>query len=476
MKKKHLLLFFAAAFLSCGVFVSCSDDDDPVINTGGDDDDDVTVTDDSFSRFVISTSSTVSGSTTYTLLTSETLDEGSISSLGEGLTNDGGTHWVFYDDKYLYALSYNQGNAATTVSYFLNADSVLEKRSREYSVRRYTTFGIYGNYIMTTSTGDGPTEWADENGYVPQSILISYLDVDAETYTTNDTQNEAFLAENFLGNGEYVTLAGLLQHGSKLYSVAVPMGLSQYGTKDGGGKWVLPGNEDLVKTESGGTQSSSYDVDELQYTQYPDSCWVAIFDDETLTSKKIISTGRISYACGRYRSQYYQTIWEDGNGDVYVFSPSYAKTMSDPRQQTSLPAGVVRIPSGSEDFDDYYCNLENLSNGCGFLHVWPVADDYFLLQMYDRPFSESGYEATELAVFKAGDQTLTYVTGLPSTLSGFAFEPYVKDGIAYVSVTLSEGNPCIYAIDPATAVATKGLEVSATQILGVGELSYTAGN
>lgn len=43
------------------------------------------------------------------------------------------------------------------------------------------------------------------------------------------------------------------------------------------------------------------------------------------------------------KSQYYQTIWEADNGDIYVFSPSFAKTMDDVRQQTTLPAGVVRI-------------------------------------------------------------------------------------------------------------------------------------
>lgn len=70
---------------------------------------------------------------------------------------------------------------------------------------------------------------------------------------------------------------------------------------------------------------------------------MAIFDDETLTNKKIIETDKISYACGRFKSQYYQTIWAADNGDIYVFSPSYAKTMADKRQQTTLDAGVVRI-------------------------------------------------------------------------------------------------------------------------------------
>lgn len=145
--------------------------------------------------------------------------------------NDGATQWVFYKDQYLYGLTYNQGNAGDTRSYILNAEGELETRSQSYKVKRFTTYGIYDKYIMTLSSGDGPTEWADENGYVPQSFLVSLLDVAAETKTDNDTKNKAYLSENFLGNGEYVTLAGILEHNSKIYSVAVPMGLSQYGTK-----------------------------------------------------------------------------------------------------------------------------------------------------------------------------------------------------------------------------------------------------
>ena len=65
--------------------------------------------------------------------------------------------------------------------------------------------------------------------------------------------------------------------------------------------------------------------------------------------------------------------------------------MTDARQKTTLPAGVVRIPSGNTEFDDYYCNLEALTNGNSFLRSWHIADDYFMLLMYDRPLTETGY-------------------------------------------------------------------------------------
>lgn len=424
--------------------------------------------------YVIASQGTFSNTTTNALLTAESLDGGMIG-MNDGLVNDGASYWVFWGDKYLYGLTYNQGNAGTTRSFVMNADYTLAARPAEYAVRRFTTVGVYDKYVMTTSTGDGPTEWADENGYLPKSILVSLLDVENETYTTNNTLEEHYLAENFLGNGEFVTLAGLEEVDGKLYSAAVPMGLSQYGVKVDGGKWIREGYEDLVKSEAGGSGSGAYKGGELQWTQYPDECWVAIFEDETLASKKLIHTDKISYACGRNKSQYYQMLWETESGDVYVFSPSYAKTMADERQQTTLPAGVVRIKAGTEEFDaNYYVNIEELSDGRAFLRSWYIGGSKFLMLMYDSPLTPAkSMKANQLAVFDAETATLTSVEGLPSAdvISGFGNAPYAEDGKAYIAVTTTDSYPAIYVIDGATAQATKGLTVEATQIGGVGRLA-----
>ena len=462
MKKNYFLTGLFATAMT-GLSLTACTDDEPSLGGG-------TV---EKGEYVIASSVTASGNTTNVLVSSKTLDNGTVSTINNGLVNDGATQWVFYKNQYLYGLTYNQGNAGTTRSFYMNGNYDVVARSGEYAVKRFTTYGIFDKYIITASTGDGYTGYADENGYLPKTFLFSYLDVPAETYTTNDTQEKAYLSENFLGNGEFVTLAGILEHNSKIYSAAVPMGLSQYGSKADNGKWILPGNEDLVKTEDGGSNSSSYKKGELQWTQYPNECWVAIFDNEKFTTKTLIKTDKISYACGRNKSQYYQTIWAADNGDIYVFSPSYAKTMDDARQQTTLPAGVVRIPSGTQDFDDYYCNLEAQSGGKSFLRCWHITGDYFLMLMYDRPLTEEDFVANQLAIFKADSQKLTYVTGLPSAelISGFGNAPYAESGSVYMTVTTTDGNPAIYKIDPASAVAAKGLTVEATQVSGVGRLS-----
>lgn len=438
------------------------------IPTGG------TQDNDAVRPYVLATQGTFTGNTTNALVTASDLNSG-VVGMTNGLVNDGASYWVFYGDKYLYGLTYNQGNAGTTRSYVMNDEYTLTARPAEYAVRRFTTFGIYDRYIMTFSTGDGPAEWADANGFIPKSFLVSYLDVEAETYATNNTLEEHYLSENFLGNGEFVTLAGVEEVDGKIFSAAVPMGLSQYGVKAEGGKWVKPGNEDLVKTEAGGSGSGAYKEGELQWTQYPDECWVAIFEDETLAERKLIRTDKISYACGRNKSQYYQMIWTAESGDVYVFSPSYAKTMADERQQTTLPAGVVRIKAGTEEFDpNYYVNIEALTNGISFLRTWYIGGSKFLMLMYDMPLAPATtMTASRLAIFDVESASLTYVEGLPSAerISGFGTAPYSEDGKCYIAVTLTDDHPAIYAIDAATAVATKGLTVEATQIGGIGRLS-----
>ena len=424
--------------------------------------------------YVIASQGTFSNTTTNALLSASSLDGGSIG-MERGLVNDGASYWVFWGDKYLYALTYNQGNAGTTRSYVMNDDYTLRARPAEYAVRRFTTVGVYDKFVMTTSTGDGPQELADENGYLPKSILVSLLNVEDEIYTTNNTLEEQYLSENFLGNGEFVTFAGLEQVGDKLFTAAVPMGLSQYGVKTEGGRWVREGFEDLIKREAGGSGSGAYKEGELQWTQYPDECWIAIFDDETLQNKRLLRTDKISYAAGRYNSQYYQMVWGVESGDVYVFSPSYAKSMSDARQQTTLPAGVVRIKAEATEFDDsYYVNLEALSNGRSFQRTWYVGGGKFLMLMYNS-ILEPGKSmvANELAIFDAEAATLTYVTGLPSSdvISGFGNAPYSEEGKCYIAVTTTDNYPAIYAIDTTTAAATKGLTIEATSVKAVGRLA-----
>ena len=438
---------------------SCSDTDEP--NTGGD-----YVGN---GKYVFAATVQGSNATSYVLLTGESLDEGTLSPVNNGLLNDGATQWVFHKN-YLYALTYNQGNAGTTRRYILDAGGEIKARGTEYRISRFSSYGAYDNDILTMATGES-ADVVDGNGYHAKMLNVTYLDVVNETSSTNHaTAEHPYLMENFLGNGEYVTLAGAEQSGSRLYCGAIPMGLSQYGAAYDNGKWIRKGFEHLVHAEAGGSGSGSYKAGELVGTQYPDECWVAIYDNDDFLHPTLVKTDRISSPAGRFRSQYYQTIWAAENGDIYVFSPSYSKTMTDPLQRTKHNAGVCRIPAGSKQFDDYYCDIESQADGKSFMRCWPAGGNCFLMLMYDRPFTETGYAATDLAIFDAGAKKLTFVNGLPQNISSIGKNAYALNGKVYIPINVTDGYPAIYGIDTTSAQAVKGLTIAATDITGLGHM------
>lgn len=483
MTKKKILGL--AALVLCGAsFTSCSEDD-VTVNPG---------TGASSAYVVAGTVTSQTGTSAY-LLTANTLDEGSVTAVGNGLETDysRAATWLFFGNKYLYRLTYNMGQAGTTVAFYMDGNGNLRQRSGEYSIYNYTAYGTYKNKIITTATA--ATDNTDSHGNKAYGINFSILDVENETVGTRTIS-----AENFLGNGEYVMLAGLLEANGKIYAGVVPMGCSPYGVAAGG---VKPGNEDLVKTEDGGTGGGTYVAGTLDGTQYPDECYVAIFDDDTFTNPTIVKTDKMSWAAGRMRSAYYQTVWAADNGDIYVFSPSYAKLQSDPRQRTKHPSSVMRIRKGATEFDPTYepFNIEAAASAQGSAQTimkarpggggdggsttvtdnspavyrcWHITGDYFLLQIYAQGINALGTGATKMAVFKGEERTFKYVTGLPdeSVISSFPVKNiYCENGVCYISVVTSDGNsPRVYKIDPVTATATPGLSVDVNEPGAIGKL------
>ena len=442
------------------MFTACSNDETAEYSGNGES-----------SAYVVA--GTVTGGTSNTaayLLTSGSLDEGEVTAVGNGFETDysRAATWLFFGNKYLYRLSYNMGSDGTTVAFYLDRNGNIRQRSGEYSIQNFTAYGICGNKIITTATAAGSS--TDAYGNQAYNINLTLLDVENET-----TETKTLLSENFLGNGEYVMLAGLLEANGKIYTGVVPLGCTPYGVAAGA---VKPGNEDLIKNEAGGTGGGMHTSGTLDGTQYPDECYVAIFNDDTFTNPTIVKTDRMSWAAGRMRSAYYQTVWAADNGDIYVFSPSYAKIQSDPRQQTKHPSSVMRIKKGATEFDSSYepFDIEAAAGGNGraMYRCWHIIGDYFLLQMYSNGINIQGKGTTKMAVFKGEDRTFRYVTGLPdeNLISSFPVKNiYSENGVCYISVVTIDGSsPRVYKIDPVKAEATPGLFVGVDEPGAIGKL------
>lgn len=461
----------AMAALSLSAFFSACSDDDSVMNPTPTPDPEQPGTVEKVSAYVIASQTAGASGTAAYLVTAPSLESGMVTTIGNGFETDytSATTWIFFGNDYLYRLAYNYGSAGTTAAYYLDAEGNIRQRAKEYNILNFTTYGIYGNKIIAADASSA-TDTKDAAGNAAYGIHFSIIDVDAET-----TGTKTLISEDFLGNKERVMFSGLLEANGKLYTAVVPLGLSPYGVAAGG---VLPGNEDLVAYESGGSGGGQYEAGTLTNTQYPDECWVAVFNDDSFTNPTLIKTDQISWAAGRMRSAYYQTIWAADNGDVYVFSPSFAKSNSDPRQQTKLNSGVARIKAWASEFDSTYgaFDIEAASNGNPIYRCWHITEDYFLLQMYTAGLNVQGKGTTKMAIFKGDSKEFTYVTGLPDpdVISSFSKAPYNENGCCYTTVVTTDGaKPTIYKIDPKTATATAGLTVEADEIGALGRLEYS---
>ena len=456
MKRK---VWMAGLLFTTFPLVSCCCEDDPVASM-------VTEMEGS-SLYVIPAKS---GDFTY-LVTASSLDEGEVSTEGVGTEVVNASYWVYKDNEYAFALVYNKSGAGTGASYFLNGKGMPEEKYN-YLYNRITTYWTWGDNVITVSTGD--SKILDEKGNYAQALLFNYLN------SKDGSQSNAIVnAENFLGNGEKVHFAGIVEANNRLYASVIPGGMSLYGINQWPDAVTDP---TLITQEAGGSGSGAYTAGIIPSTQYPDKAFIAIYNGNSFEETPIIAeTDKIGFACGRMRSQYYQTIWATNDGDLYVFSSGYGRSFVSTNELKkipgTLPSGVVRIKAGETDFDpDYYVNIETLGNGNPMFRCWYIDGDYFLLQLYKngvKSMINDGKDAdvSELAVFDAVNRTLRPVVGLPTNMS-IGGEPYGEDGVVYIPVnTTSDAYPCFYKIDAETATATKGLIVKAESIQTVGKLN-----
>jgi hypothetical protein len=386
----------------------------------------------------------LSGETAEYILQAENLETGSLSIADNNKTLEmSGYTWIFNGDPSVaVGLIYQQGDPGIGLTYHLAADSTLEELGQFQISSRFTSYGFFDKYALTSVGGITP---ADANG-------AALLDAngnkrtDGVTFNFINIKDELSLKEktittlNITGNGDQATFSGIVDMGNGEFLT----GLVVSQPKD---------------PNAGGGASSGA-------VRYPDSVWVAAYD-ANLNLKRIYRDNRISYSSGRYRSQYYSQIGKADDGSVYVFSGSYESA-------TTLPCGALRINKGATAFDNtYYFNIEEKTGGYHFRKVWHITGNYFLLEIYnDKTVSALG-AASQYGIVNMGAKTFEWVKNLPdkSVILNTGL-PMAYEGKMYFPITAEGVDPAIYSIDPVTATAVKGLSVfGAKSINAVGRLT-----
>ncbi|MDR0835077.1 MAG: DUF4374 domain-containing protein, partial [Tannerella sp.] len=297
-KLQHFFLSALATSIVVSSFTSCDDkDNDPIVpetETAG--------------AFFIS----ISGETADYIIKTADLETGNlkISDNNKELEQSGYT-WIFNDKPSVaIGLIYQQGDPGIGLGYRLKADGRLEELGQFQISSRFTSYGFFDKYALTSVGGKTPV---DDNGN-------ALLDAGGNERTDGVTFNiigmedgftlreQSITTLNMAGNGEQATLSGIVDLGNGEFLTGL----------------VLSKPRDPNAT--GGASTGT--------VTYPDSVWVAAFD-ANLNITRIYRDNRISYSSGRFRSTYYSQIGKADDGTVYVFSGSFEAT-------TTRPAGALR--------------------------------------------------------------------------------------------------------------------------------------
>lgn len=355
------------------------------------------------------------------LLTSETLENGMVSTQGNGIEQDGTYRYYVTTNNKFFSMLYGQGNPGAVTAYNIQGGKL--NKLTNFQTETVQAFAPVNDDLLlfkisrrlTTPT----SSWYKVN---TNNLLIS-----AEG-TTNTVQ--------LAGNGEIAHFSWLKQVGTKVYA--------PYFTINGNGF----------------------------ATAYPDSAWVAVFNYADMKVEKVIKDDRTSFI-GRYFTDGLAVL--DDNY-VYAFSSSVATDgtlVNNTSKMTSTkPSAITRINATTHEFDkDYLLDFEAASGGLNITDWQYIGNNQFVVHATLK--SEKGAYANgfHVGILDVAAKTFKAVTGLPDaaqiqSVSDNNYTP--KDGkTAYIGVNLKDATSWVYKIDASALTATRGLKVEGGTITAI---------
>lgn len=449
------------------------------------------------------------------LLYADSLNASGLTVMGSGVeTSLISAQWYFYNQQRVFGFKYSDGDP-TPMQTFVT-DGTKPVAGNTYESYRFTTYGTWGDYVITSSSN---SYTAEETGVYdpfyntevyPRYMQIARYKAESGTVATYD-----FESDDYLGTGEYTNFAGFAEAGGNLYVSVYPMGVTGYGAtkytsdlQEESLSYYGAGSECLNYLSSGwgGTNSGSFKPGEAASTLFPDQFHIAVFTSEDNFPDKpvLIKDGRMSPACGRQQSAQYPTIAADQDENIYVFSPGNERSYTTGKQLYSdvaktdeyaidfagssdglfyqakgtHKASVMRIKKGETALDESYgvFDVESVMGDRSFISSLYIkgSDSKFLVKAMNEANVQYSSANNKYYVVDVVNKTAVEVTGMPepTSITSTSRNPYFEDGKAYVGITSSENsNPAIYMIDSDNGVGTKMTEIECYNILSIGKLA-----
>ncbi len=373
--------------------------------------------------YILGLGVTTSTETTNFVIGSNSLASGAISLVGQGTLQEGYRDYAFGGDTFysIGGLGVTDVNAITSKGDTLNIQPGL---TFEFQVDDFKDVEGNGTTMLGISSPLSPST----------STNMQFYTVDIATNTRSNVTNIPFNSV-YDTSRHWIFHTGMEVSGGKLYQTFYP-------------------------------------VDDITFnTQNTDTLYVAIYSYPSFQLEEVITDVRVGPA-GAFNTR--SGIFKAENGDLYTVSTS---SISNGYSQSTKPAGILRIPAGSNDFDEnYFFNTQNAVSGPGgkIAHAIYIGDNklFAAVTVADHTIEDRWSDTNlRLAIVDLIAQTITLVEGAPEFTGngGRSFAALQEGNKVYYGLTDEDGL-YIYETDVDAATAVRGTEVRATFVGGLARL------
>ena len=391
------------AAMAVGVLTSCEDDLAAEQETPN-------------APYVLSLGVTSNGNTTYYVVSTDNLMEGTINAVGKGIEQNG-YHDYQQGSNSIFCIGGLGLTSATTV--VRGADGLLKEQ---------------GEFVFDNSLS-GFCQ-VDQNTMVGLELPVNKESGSQLTFYTVDAKSAAILDKNTstsvdpIDRLDWPSITGMMYSGGNLYVTYTPM------------------------------NSMTFE------TAYTDTCFVAVYSYPDMKFVELMKDTRMGPG-GSWGA--YNGLMKDEQDNLYVMSNS---ALSNGYSQSTKHAGFLRIKKGATEFDsDYFFDFEAATGGLKPAHVAYIGNGLVFAEVSTlNPQTANdrwGDKSLKCCMIDLKNQTVTDVEGIPvHNGNGGRRFAYLNEGsYVYLPVSTPDG-VYIYRTDVNTARAERGARVSTSFVGG----------
>ena len=366
--------------------------------------------------YILSLGVTSNGNTTYYVVSTDNLMEGTINAVGKGIEQNCYHDYQQGSNRIFCIGGLGLTNATAVVR---GADGLLKEQ---------------GEFVFDNSLS-GFCQ-VDDRTMVGLELPVNKESGSQLTFYTVDAQSAAILDKNTsttvdpIDRLDWPSVTGMMYSGGNLYVTYTPM------------------------------NSLTFE------TAYTDTCFVAVYSYPDMKFVELMKDTRMGPG-GSWGA--YNGLMKDEQDNLYVMSNS---ALSNGYSQSTKHAGFLRIKKGATTFDaDYFFDFEAATGGLKPAHVAYVGNGLVFAEVSTlNPQTANdrwGDKSLKCCIIDLLNQTVTDIDGIPvhNGNGGRRFAYLHEGGYVYLPVSTPDG-VYIYRTDIATARAERGARVSTSFVGG----------